>query len=85
MQAMANMAILTKSCHSHNGDEFGKILSNCQIKENNLNTWRPAMLADLTILASLKKVGKNFVNLTNVCKLAKHTQASHENRLILKF
>ena len=55
MQAMANMAILTKSCHSDNGDEFGKILSNCQINANKLNTWKPAMLVDLTILANLAK------------------------------
>ena len=58
MQAMANMAILTKSCHSHNGDEFGKILSNCQINANKLNTWRPAMLADLTILANVTDLAK---------------------------
>ena len=49
MQAMANLAILTKSCHSHNDDEFGKISSNSQINANKLNTWKPAMLVDLTI------------------------------------
>ena len=25
------------------GDEFGKISSNCQMTANKLNTWRPAM------------------------------------------
>ena len=49
MQAMANLAILTKSCHSHNGGEFGKISANSQINANKLNTWKPAMLVDLTI------------------------------------
>ena len=39
-------------------DEFGEISSNCQMNANKLNTWRPAMLADLTILANVKKVGK---------------------------
>ena len=28
-------------------DEFGGISSNCQMNANKLNTWRPAMLADL--------------------------------------
>ena len=37
MQAMTNLAIKTKSCHSHNGDEFGQILSNSQINANKLN------------------------------------------------
>ena len=39
-------------------DKFGKLSSNCQIHANKLNTWRPAMLADLTILASVKKLAK---------------------------
>ena len=30
-------------------DEFGKILSNCQMNANKLNTWRIAMLVDLTM------------------------------------
>ena len=50
---MANKAILTISCHSHNGDEFGKILSNSQNNANKLNAWKPAMLVDLTILANV--------------------------------
>ena len=50
--------ILTKSCHIHNGDEFGKILSNSQIDANKLNTWKPAMLVDLTILASVTNLAK---------------------------
>ena len=66
---MANMAILTKSCHSHNGDEFGKILSNCQIKANKLNTWKPSMLVDLTILA-------NVTNSANFLQIAKYMQIS---------
>ena len=45
--AMANLTILTKSCHSHNGDEFGKISSNSQMHANKLNTWKPAKLVDL--------------------------------------
>ena len=55
MQAMAEMANLMKSCHSHNGGEFGKISPNSQINANKLNTWKPAMLLDLTILAILTK------------------------------
>ena len=53
-----NLAILMKSCHSHNGDEFGKISSNSQINANTLNTWKPAMLADLTILANVTNLNK---------------------------
>ena len=69
MQAMANLAILTKSCHSRNGDEFGNISSNSQINANKLNTWRPAMLADLTILA-------NVTNLAKFRQIAKWMQIS---------
>ena len=45
---------------SHVGgfDDFGEISSNRQMNANELSTWRPAMLADLTILASVKKVGR---------------------------
>ena len=43
-------------------DEFGEISSNCQMNANKLNTWSPAMLADLTILANVKKVGKMLSN-----------------------
>ena len=66
---MANLAILTKSCHSHNGDEFGKISPNSQINANKLNTWKPAMLVDLTILA-------NITNLAKFCQSAKSMQIS---------
>ena len=52
------LAILTKSSHSHNGDEFGKISSNSQINANKLDTWNPAMLADLTILANVTNLAK---------------------------
>ena len=69
MQAMANLAILTKSCHSHNGDQFGNISSNSQINANKLNTWRPAMLVDLTILV-------NVTNLVKFCQIAKRMQIS---------
>ena len=58
MQALANLAILTKSCHSHNGGEFGKISPNSQINVNKLNTWKPAMLVDLTILANVANFGQ---------------------------
>ena len=58
MQTMVNLAILTKSCHSHNGDEFGKISSNSQINANKLNKWKPAMLADLTILVNVTNLAK---------------------------
>ena len=58
MRAMANMAILTKSCHSHNGGEFGEIPSNCQLHVNKLNTWWPAMLEDLTILGNVTNFAK---------------------------
>ena len=37
-------------------DEFCKILSNCQMNENKLNTWRPAMLADLTTEAKYRQI-----------------------------
>ena len=45
---------------SHVGgfDNFGEISSNRQMNANKLSTWRPAMLADLTILASVKKLAK---------------------------
>ena len=33
---MANLAILTKSCHSHNGYEFGKISSNWGFEQPNI-------------------------------------------------
>ena len=69
MQAMANLAILTKSCHSHNGGEFGKIAPNSQINANKLNTWKPAMLLDLTILA----------NVTNLANLAILTKSCHSH------
>ena len=69
MQAMASWAILAKSCHSHNGDEFGKISPNSQINANKLNTWKPAMLVDLTILA-------NVTNLAKFCQSAKCMQIS---------
>ena len=69
MQAMANLAILTKYCHSHNGDEFGKFLPNSHINAINLNTWKPAMLVDLTILA-------NVTNLANFSQSAKCMQIS---------
>ena len=62
--AMANLAILTKSCHNHNGGEFGKISPNSQINANKLNTWKLAMLVDLTILA-------NVTNLAKFCQSAK--------------
>ena len=39
-------------------DEFGEISSNCQIHANKLNTWRPALLADLTILANVTNLAK---------------------------
>ena len=39
-------------------DKFGKISSNCQMHANKLNTWRPAMLADLTILANVTNLAK---------------------------
>ena len=68
MQAMAKMANLTKSCHSHNGGEFGKISPNSQINANKLNTWKPAMLVDLTILA-------NVTNLANLAILTKFCQS----------
>ena len=64
---LANMAILTKSCHSHNGGEFGKISPNSQINANKLNTWKPAMLVDLMILA-------NVTNLAKFCQSAKYMQ-----------
>ena len=67
MQAVANLAILTKSCHSHNGGEFGKISPNSQINANKLNTWKPAMLVDLTILP-------NVTNLAKFCQSAKCMQ-----------
>ena len=83
MQAMANLAILTKSCHSHDGGEFGKISPNSQINANRLNTWKPAMLVDLMILAKCDKFGKilskcqmhakgtnKVANLTNTVNLA---------------
>ena len=69
MQAMANLAILTKYCHSHNGDDFGKISPNSQINANKLNTWKPAMLVDWTILANIK-------NLAKFCQSAKCMQIS---------
>ena len=69
MQAMANLAILANTCHSHNGDEFGKISPNSQINANKLNTWKPAMLVDLTILA-------NVTNLAKFCQSAKCMQIS---------
>ena len=34
-------------------DKFGKISPNCQVSANNLNTWKQAMLADLTILVNV--------------------------------
>ena len=69
MQAMAKLAILMKSCHSHDGDEFGKILSNSQLNAYKLNAWRPVMLADLTILA-------NVTNLAKFHQIAKCMQIS---------
>ena len=39
-------------------DKFGKLSSTCQIHANKLNTWRPAMLADLTILAKFRQIAK---------------------------
>ena len=48
-----NLAILTKSYHSRNGDKFGKISPNCQVSANKLNTWKQAMLVDLAILANV--------------------------------
>ena len=69
MQAMANLAILTKSCYSHNGGEFGKISPNSEINANKLNTWKPAMLVDLTILA----------NVTNLANLAILTKSCHSH------
>ena len=45
-------------------DEFDEILSNCQMNANKLNTWRPAMLADLTILANATNLA-NFHQIPN--------------------
>ena len=50
-------------------DKFGKISSNCQIDANKLNTWKPAMLADLMIFA-------NMTNLAKFCQTAKSMQIS---------
>ena len=69
MQAMANFANLTKSCYSHNGNEFGKISSNSQTNADKLNRWKPAMLADLTIWA-------NVMNLAKFRQIAKCMQIS---------
>ena len=49
-------------------DEFGEISSNCQMHANKLNTWRPAMLADLTIISCLSVV---------FWSLAKYPQIRH--------
>ena len=80
MNAMVNLAILTKSCHRvddlgrfHNCDKFDEISSNYQTYVNQLNTKKPAMMTDLTILT-------NFVKLPNLYKLAKHVEASHVDR-----
>ena len=62
---------------SHNGGfddsgecyKFGKILPNCQVNAKKLNTWKPAMMADLTILA-------NVTNLAKFCQTAKSMQRS---------
>ena len=56
--AMANLAILTKSCHSHDGGEFGKISPNSQINANKLNTWKPAMLVGFDDFGECDKLGK---------------------------
>ena len=45
-------------------DEFGEISPNCQVSANKLNTWKQAMLADLTILA-------NVTNLERFRQIAK--------------
>ena len=58
-----------KSCDSHNGNEFGKISSNFQMNANKLNTWSPAMLADLMILA-------NVTNLAKYLQIPKQMQIS---------
>ena len=39
-------------------DKFGKISSNCQMHANKLNTWRPAMLADLKNFGECDERGK---------------------------
>ena len=47
-----------EACRVSGFDELGKILSNCQMNANELNTWRAAMLADLTNLAKFSQIGK---------------------------
>ena len=54
--------------------ECGKILLNFPVCANKLNSWKRAMLTDLTILVNLINV-MNFttiVLLPNVCNLAEH-------------
>ena len=58
-------------------DRFGKILPNCQFNAKKLNTWKPAMMADLAILANATNLAK-FCQ--SQCKEAKHIEASHDGR-----
>ena len=58
-------------------DRFGKILPNCQFNTKKLNTWKPAMMADLAILANVTNLAK-FCQ--SQCKEAKHIEASHDGR-----